>query len=1206
MGTEDCCAYVEQPMHATSSSSRIAFYNPGISEYDRFAEDSSLLQMTSDNNFIEIDIVGETLYFTNMARQAVEEFSVHTGDYVRDSCTAAMLGEGNEDFGPGAFRISPHTGEYFVADTESAETQIAGTKVYRYSGNDCSNAELFFWRNETDPTSTTVPPLIRGYIVEDMAFGSKHLMFMLATWGNDMHVLSFNVTTETLIASVNFGSTYPFTGIEAMEDDTVFLSARSSSGLSALTKINPLTGSQILTSGNTNPALKVYNGRPAFGTQGMGGRYDVTGGTAQGIPPSIDAWGVRKAPNGLLYVADYSFGVPWAIHPTSGRIIGRLGTSFGMLIFAHNIAFNNGPWGLRSDVSISSDNVMAGHPLTVTVDVMNSAGVEFCGEPHLTAVQSGYTWFGEAPSFNSDIGTFNAWTRDEDPAKCNRWTAAIPGEVASLVYSDVAAQEIVDPRLKAYCESESRSCTYDDYKFKITVFTGKVEFNKVVGSPLPFSVAPGSPKGSETQLLTTMTEVSSNETDCVEVEARDEYGNNLLYGGSVDQFVFKIDDENYVAPGSPSTPLDTVGLPKNKINVEDLENGHYRICSMYGPAGVHFLSMHLSGEEVKSSPLAVVVTPSAATGGETIASGDGIDRIDEMDGAENIFYVAPKDSRGNLLTSSLLDVSMLSVSITYNGAGRGDRNKGVGVDTKVELETDGRFKVCYIITGDLKRDSDYKEVSMSVTINGEAVQVQLENEDETKPLTGLGVMQGSRVIDYKMSTGLVVTLYLECSFLIGLTCWFIGLVKYWENENAIKFSQRKFLYIMLIGILFIYLSFLLLIVDYSDQVCGAENFFFHVGIWTTLLPLVAKTYRTNKIANNRGLKRVKITDKMLLQWTGGAMFLVVVLLILQIGFYPAKAMSMEGSPRVLENGVAVTYIVTQCTAGMSPVSALLFAGELGVICYLAVLAHFTRKVPSAFAEAKYIALSIYNLCLIIAFLAILVGVVQINTDYPELFMAITGFCMVMGVGAMQVMIFLPKFIIILRKKEVKLEDILGEDEKKRLPRPSKSLEMSGHGANPMTGAERRHSGVHRAGSASKFMTPMVASSLAHGSMASVMEVDIKVGGLSESPGFGGSSSSGTSPSSEEVGSLKTELFRLRKLEDQLKRDNDRQQKEIDKMRELNKKLATSSRASLGRSRSFVVQPPGDSDWLPMMDDDGKPYYYNSKTDDCTYNVPKKW
>lgn len=217
-----------------------------------------------------------------------------------------------------------------------------------------------------------------------------------------------------------------------------------------------------------------------------------------------------------------------------------------------------------------------------------------------------------------------------------------------------------------------------------------------------------------------------------------------------------------------------------------------------------------------------------------------------------------QDSRGNFLTASLLDVSMLSVSITYNGAGRGDRNKGVGVDTKVELETDGRFKVCYIITGDLKRDSDYKEVSMSVTINGEAVQVQLENEDETKPLTGLGVMQGSRVIDYKMSTGLVVTLYLECSFLIGLTCWFIGLVKYWENENAIKFSQRKFLYIMLIGILFIYLSFLLLIVDYSDQVCGAENFFFHVGIWTTLLPLVAKTYRTNKIANNRGLKRVKV------------------------------------------------------------------------------------------------------------------------------------------------------------------------------------------------------------------------------------------------------------------------------------------------------------------------------------------------------------
>jgi hypothetical protein len=1196
-------------MHATSSSSRIAFYNPEISEYDRFAEDSNLLQMTANQNFIEIDSTGETLFFTNSARQAVEEFSVHTGKYVKDSCTATMLGAENQNFAPGAFRVSPYTGDYFVADTLRIATRDGGTKVYRYSGEDCMEAELFFWSNETDPTSGTR----YGYVVEDIAFGSKHMIYFLASWGeqssnSDSHVLSYNVTTGALVRNVNFGSAYDFTGIEALEDDSLFISSRTGGLSGALVKLDPLTGGVLTTSGNTNPALKQYNGGTAFGIQGNGGLYpclpsEAPCATAQGVPPRIDAWAVRKAPNGLLYVADYSFGVPWAIHPQSGRIVGRLGTSFGMLIFAHNIAFNNGAWGALSDVGINAENVKAGEPLTVTVDVLNSAGNEFCGNPHLTAVQSGYTWFGEAPSFNSEIGTFSSWTQDD--TKCNRWTTQIPGEVASLVYSDGEDKEIVDPRLKDFCESAS--CNFDEYKFKITVFTGKVGFNKVVGTALPFSVAPGSPKGSETQLLTTMMEVWSNQTDCVEVEARDEYGNTLLYGGSANQITFHVDDEEYIAPGLPNTPLDTVGLPKNKINVKDLHNGNYRICSTYGPAGVHFLSMHLSGEEIKSSPLSVVVTPSAAAGANTVATGDGIDRIDEMDGAENIFYVAPKDSRGNLLTASLLDVSMLSVSITYSGDGFNERNKGVGVDTKVELETDGRFKVCYIISGKLKRDSDYKMVSISVSINGEPIQAQLENEDSTTPLVSLGVMQGSRIINYEMSTGLVITLYLECSFLIGLTCFFIGLVKYWENENAIKFSQRKFLYIMLGGILFIYLSFLLLIVDYSDAVCGAENFLFHIGIWTTLLPLVAKTYRTNKIANNRGLKRVKITDKMLLQWTGAAMFVVILLLILQIAFYPAKAAEMTGSPRYLENGVAVTYVVTQCTAGMSPVSGLLFAGELGVIVYLAVLAHFTRRVPSAFAEAKYIALSIYNLCLIIAFLAILVGVVQINTDYPELFMSITGFCMILGVGAMQVMIFLPKFIIILRKKEVKLEDILGEDEKKRLPRPSRSnLEMSNHG-NSSGGGERRFSGVHRGGSATNVMrSPMnlVSSSLAHGSMASVMEDDIKVGGLHSSPGFG--SSSGSSSGDSEVGSLKTELDRLRRLEEQLKKDNDRQQKEIDKMKELNKKLQVSSRASLGRSSSFVAQPPANSDWVPMMDDDGKPYYYNSKTDDCTYNVPKKW
>ena len=131
--------------------------------------------------------------------------------------------------------------------------------------------------------------------------------------------------------NLNYGSTFPFTGIEALEDDTLFISSRSSSGLGALVKVDPINGVVLTTSGNTNPALKQYNGGQAFGIQGEGGLYpclpsEAPCATAQGVPPRIDAWAVRKAPNGLLYVADYSFGVPWAIHPQSGRIVGRLGT----------------------------------------------------------------------------------------------------------------------------------------------------------------------------------------------------------------------------------------------------------------------------------------------------------------------------------------------------------------------------------------------------------------------------------------------------------------------------------------------------------------------------------------------------------------------------------------------------------------------------------------------------------------------------------------------------------------------------------------------------------------------------------------------------------------------------------------------------------------------------------------------------------------
>jgi len=1229
-------------MYSTTKSNRIAFYEKGVDEYVRMAEDPLQLQMTagmSNLDYIDTSADGDTLFFSGAASGDVSAFSVNTGEFKYTSCSKSMLG--TTLFTPGAFRVSPYTDYSWVADIDSV-LSTTGTQVRRYLKT-CTGApeEIVF----------SVP----GFDVHDIAFGSRDMAFFFgrmwqAPWSGfgtsadlGMRIYSLNLTklelelpdSIVLVKDIDAAWNLEPTGFEALEDNAIFLSLRYSTsfvlikhtGVPNYLGTDLTMGSLLPTVGNFDATRdgSIYFGQPqttnpASGAFEWGGGYypptgdATTGSYAPGVPTGIDAWSVRRGPNNLLYVADYSFGLPWVIHPVSGRTIGRLGSSFGMLAQAHHMAFHKGPYGVLCDTILDTSDVKAGQLLTLAIELYDSSGAVFCGDPSLTAVQSGYTWFGEAPTFNSEISTFSNWERDG--SKCHRWSIKIPGEVASLVHTNGNSDQVIDPRLKSYCEG--RTCDFSLYHFTVTVYLGKKSFGVVGGLPKTYSVAPSTPSADETELVDTMIEAASNETNCATVDTRDEFGNYLLYGGSASAFSFKMDSEDYIAPDQPGAEVDSVGLPIHRITVKDLNNGEYGLCVTSGPSGVHFMSVLLSdgngGEpkEIKASPISIVVTPGDAVGKHTVASGIGVDYINEKDGAENVFYVIPKDSRGNMLPASDLSKDMLYVSIEYNPVG--SSSSSMNVDWSTSIEADGRFKVVYSITGSLEEDSEYKSVRITAKIRSgslfETIMVDREGGEEAlEELEGLSVIQGSRLIHYKMSTGLKVTLYLECAILIALCLATIGLVKYWENENAIKFSQRKFLYIMLAGILLMYISFLLLIVDYDDDICAAENFIFHIGIWVTLIPIVAKTYRTNKIANNRGLKRVKITDGMLLRGSAGVLVFIILLLILQCVFYPAKAVVNKGSPTLQDSGVTTTYIVTQCTAGVSPMSLMLFTGELGVIVYLAVLAHFTRKVPSAFAEAKYIALSIYNLCLIIAFLGIMVGIVGIDTDYPELFFGITGFAMFMGVGVMQVMIFVPKFVIIIRKKEVKLEDILVEgrgDEK----RGSKNrLEMAA-GGNPM-GELRRpsNSGVFRGASSRKMGgsgVNIVGSSLAMGSMATQMEVDERT---SSDKGKSEDKSTLSGQSSEgEVGSLKSELERLRALEKQLKRDNQRQQSEIDKMKELNKKLTQSHRSSVSRSASFVIAQniPSNSNWVPLMDDEGKTYYYNTKTFECSYDVPKKW
>ena len=120
-----------------------------------------------------------------------------------------------------------------------------------------------------------------------------------------------------------------------------------------------------------------------------------------------------------------------------------------------------------------------------------------------------------------------------------------------------------------------------------------------------------------------------------------------------------------------------------------------------------------------------------------------MDYINEADGAENIFYVAPKDSRGNMLPASELSANMLDVDIEYDAASSRTSNMDAVVSHTVEA--DGRFKVVYVITEKLEEDSEYKRVKINAKVNGETIMVDREGGEEgLEKLNGLSVIQGRR------------------------------------------------------------------------------------------------------------------------------------------------------------------------------------------------------------------------------------------------------------------------------------------------------------------------------------------------------------------------------------------------------------------------------------------------------------------------------
>ncbi|GMI49876.1 hypothetical protein TeGR_g7138, partial [Tetraparma gracilis] len=154
-GTEACCQFIDASFYSTSSSDRIAFYDPGSKEYKRFAEDPEYLAMNNLQNQIDFSPDGNFLFFSGVDSGYVDFYSVSTGEFMGFACSRSVTHDG---WRPAALRINRNDGLHYVSDA------VGGGAIIRYptvcvDSTGAPNYEIVFQ--------------VADMRVEDIAFGDN-------------------------------------------------------------------------------------------------------------------------------------------------------------------------------------------------------------------------------------------------------------------------------------------------------------------------------------------------------------------------------------------------------------------------------------------------------------------------------------------------------------------------------------------------------------------------------------------------------------------------------------------------------------------------------------------------------------------------------------------------------------------------------------------------------------------------------------------------------------------------------------------------------------------------------------------------------------------------------------------------------------------------------------------------------------------------
>mmetsp|Transcript_5907 Transcript_5907/g.9296 ORF Transcript_5907/g.9296 Transcript_5907/m.9296 type:complete len:1013 (+) Transcript_5907:46-3084(+) len=200
--------------------------------------------------------------------------------------------------------------------------------------------------------------------------------------------------------------------------------------------------------------------------------------------------------------------------------------------------------------------------------------------------------------------------------------------------------------------------------------------------------------------------------------------------------------------------------------------------------------------------------------------------------------------------------------------------------------------------------------------------------------------------------------------LIALTA---AATHHYRKTKVIRFAQPMFLYLLLVGLLFLVIGALFFAVEPSTFVCNAQNWFVVLGYTLVLVPMIVKVGALNRLFRNaKKMKRVQVERSNLYKKIGISLLLVISFLICWTVFdMPTATENFVLTDNVNDRGGNVVYIGLSCgTSDFSDGSGIWdmvrYIYQFFLLVAAAALAFQSRDVHQEFNESSRLAFVTYN------------------------------------------------------------------------------------------------------------------------------------------------------------------------------------------------------------------------------------------------------